>query len=86
MVWDGIKRRAHDAGEEGPEVVLARIDERLKSMNEKFTVHIDNFNKHVTEDEGSFKNLRDQIGKHAIYIYMGLGGVAVISAIFNLHK
>lgn len=85
-MWDGIKRRAQDGGDESSDVVLARIDERLKSMNEKFGSHIENFNKHIDEDETSFKTLRDQIGKHAVYIYMGLGGVAVISAILNLHK
>lgn len=86
MSWDGIKRRAEDSGGENPEIILARIDERLKSMNEKWNSHIKEFDKHVGEDETSFKTLRDQIGKHAIYIYMALGGVAVIEALFNIHK
>lgn len=82
-MWDGIKRRSEDNGGESPEVILARIDERVKNMNQKLDSHVDTFKTHVEEDKGSFKIIRDQVGKHAIFIYMALGGLAVIKFLFN---
>lgn len=54
MTWDGIKKRAEDNGEENPEIILARIDERVKNMNEKLTVHIVSFEEHRKEDDKNF--------------------------------
>jgi hypothetical protein len=71
--WDGMKRRAEDGGNESPDVVLARIDERVKSGVDKVSGLVNEFQKHVKDDEEAFKAIRDQAGKHAMYIYMGMG-------------
>lgn len=57
MVWDGIKRRSEDSGSENPEIILARIDERVKNINEKFTVHMVSFEEHRKEDEKNFSGI-----------------------------
>lgn len=57
MSWDGIKRRAQDTGEESPEVILARIDERVKNMNEKLVVHMVSFEEHRHEDDKNFARI-----------------------------
>jgi hypothetical protein len=57
MPWDGIKRRSEDNGGESPETILARIDERLKNMNEKLLVHIVSFEEHRKEDEKNFAGI-----------------------------
>lgn len=45
--------------------------------------HVKNFDSHVVEDKENFKTIRDQIGKHAIYIYMSVGGLAVLNFLFR---
>lgn len=57
MVWDGIKRRAEDSGNESPDVILARIDERTKYMKEDLEKHVNNFNDHKSEDTKNFAGL-----------------------------
>lgn len=57
MVWDGIKRRAEDNGGESPDVVLARIDERVKNMNDKLVIHIVSFEEHRKEDDRNFAGI-----------------------------
>lgn len=57
MPWDGIRRRSEDTGKESPEIILARIDERTKNMQDQFDKHSDNFNKHVEKDENNFNGL-----------------------------
>lgn len=57
MSWDGIKRRSSDNNGEDPEVVLARIDERVKSLNENFSAHVNGFKIHLIEDDKNFKRL-----------------------------
>jgi len=57
MPWDGIKRRLQDEGKEEPEVILARVDERVKNMNEKVTLHMVSFEEHKKEDDKNFAGL-----------------------------
>lgn len=57
MVWDGIKKRAEDNGSESPDVILGRIDERVKNMNEKLTFHMVSFEEHKKEDDKNFNGL-----------------------------
>lgn len=57
MPWDGIKRRSEDHGEEAPEAILARIDERTKNMGEKITAHMISFEEHRKEDDRNFAGI-----------------------------
>lgn len=76
MVWDGKTERRSNAGDHDSIVRMLAI----------LGTHVKNFDTHVIEDKENFKSIRDQVGKHAMYIYMALGGVGVIEVIFNLHK
>lgn len=57
MSWDGIKRRSEDDGGEAPETILARIDERVKNINEKLTLHMTSFEIHKKDDDKNFGGL-----------------------------
>lgn len=57
MPWDGVRRRSEDNGSESPDTILARIDERVKNMNDKLTTHMIDFTVHKKEDDNNFKGL-----------------------------
>lgn len=57
MTWDKIKSKAEENGDESPQVVLARIDERVKNINEKITLHMVSFEEHKKEDDKNFGGL-----------------------------
>lgn len=57
MPWDGIKRRISDSGGEDPEIVLARIDERVRSLKDDFSNHVTGFKYHLIEDDKNFKRI-----------------------------
>lgn len=78
-----FRRRAEDEGRESAQVVLARIDERVKNLDKKLDDHQNSFDSHVAEDKASFQIIRDQIGKHAIFIYIAIGAVGVIKFLFK---
>lgn len=66
MTWDGKERRSvsdHDT--------LIELYQITKN-------HVVNFDEHKKEDNESFKIIRNQIGKHAMYIYIGLGIIGTL--------
>lgn len=68
MEWEGKDRRNtedHDT--------LVELCQIMKNHVDNFNLHREDFVDHKKEDNVSFKALRDQIGKHAIYIYIGIG-------------
>src|SRR5258708_1011109 len=40
MAWDGMRRRLEDKGQEPPEVILARMDERLANFIYVYDIHV----------------------------------------------
>lgn len=74
MPWDGINRRAEDNGGESPKVILARIDERVKNMNEKLVVHMVSFETHKIDDEANFKSVNR-------WIFIGVGIIGTIQVL-----
>lgn len=76
MSWDGMKRRAEDNGGESPDIVLARIDERVKSMNIKLDTHIISFNTHTEDDKKNFGGLYK-------IAYIGVGILVVVKIFFS---
>jgi hypothetical protein len=80
MPWDGMKRRAEDRGEESPETVLARIDERVKNISEKLTVHMVSFEVHKVDDDKNFSRITWLLG-------IGAGIMGTVQFIgFMIHK
>lgn len=71
MTWDGVKRRAEDSGSELPEVILARIDERVKNINEKFEDHSKDFNEHKKDDLKNFAGLYK-------WLWIGTGAISCL--------
>lgn len=71
MTWDGIKRRDDDLKKAEDHDTLIEVVQILKS-------HVANFDKHVEKDDTNFKDIKDQVGKHAMWIYIGLGVVGTI--------
>lgn len=57
MPWDEIKRMSEDSGGESPQVILARIDERVKNLNDKFLIFYVDFQEHKKEDAKNFNGL-----------------------------
>jgi len=78
MPWDGIKRRAEDKGEESPDVILARIDERVYNFTKKLDEHLIVFKEHVIEDKKNFDFLNKMV-------YIGFGAVGVLEIIFKMN-
>lgn len=77
MVWDGVKRRAEDKGSESPEIILARIDERVKAMDSKLDTHISKFDIHTEEDKTNFSGLYK-------IAYIGVGIVVILKVLFKI--
>lgn len=71
MSWDGIKRRSEDNGGENPEIILTRIDERVRNMNEKLTLHMVSFEEHRKEDDKNFAGLYK-------WVFIGVGVVGAL--------
>ena len=74
MSWDGIKRRADDSQGDSPEVLLARIDERTKNMNDKLVAHMVSFETHKIDDEKNFQNINK-------WIFIGVGIIGTIQVL-----
>ena len=73
--WDGrIERRGNPNDHDTLTRTLVSVENLVK-----------NFDKHVADDEKAIKSIRDQVGKHAIYIYMGLGAIGVIQFLIKGH-
>ena len=72
------QRRA--SGTESNEIILARIDERVRNINDKLVAHMVSFETHKVDDEGNFRSVN-----RLVWI-----GVGIISAIqffgLMLHK
>ena len=54
MTWDGRPRRNEDHGGESVLVVLARIEERSKALNEKMDDANSSMDQHFKDDKNSF--------------------------------
>lgn len=65
--WNGEDRRKNGTDHD----TLVTIVQLMKN-------HIDNFNKHVRDDESSFKTLKDQVNRQSVFIYTGLGIVITL--------
>jgi hypothetical protein len=72
-------RRMEDKGQESPQVILARIDERVKTINEKLTVHIVSFEEHRKDDEKNFGGLYKTV-------YTGVGIALAIEFVVSIFK
>ena len=57
MPWEDMKRNSEENGKEGPEVILARIDERVKNLNDKVIVFYTDFQEHKKDDDKNFNGL-----------------------------
>lgn len=74
-----------DRSEESPAVLLARIDERLKSVLEDMTeIKRDLGSKYVTQE--AFKNLQEQVAllRKIIFGLFSVLGLTVLTAIMRL--
>lgn len=66
--WNGItERRANPDDHDKLTRLLVAVEN-----------HVSNFDTHVKEDKESFKDVRDQVGKHAKWIYVGLGVIGTL--------
>lgn len=73
MNWDGkIERRTNPTDHD----TLVRAITILEH-------HVKNFDTHVGDDKESFKIIRAQIGKHAIFIYIAIGGIGMLEFIMK---
>ena len=78
--WDGKTERRGIAQDHD---TLVQIIEILKNQVENFDRHREDFKEHEKEDNTNFKFLRDQIGKHAMYIYIGIGILTTLQFILK---
>lgn len=79
MTWDGMKRRSEDSGGESPDAVLARIDERVKSIKNDLSSHLEDFKKHKEDDTKNFAGLyKNQ--------YIGYGVILAINFVILFFK
>lgn len=76
MTWDGMKRRSEDNGGESPDIILARIDERVKAMDTKLDGHMTKFDLHTEDDKKNFGGLYK-------IAYIGVGILVVIKIFFR---
>ena len=60
--------------EESQGIVLARIDERVKSINEKMTFHMASFEEHKIDDSEKF----DSVNK---WVWIGVGIVGTLQVL-----
>ena len=67
-------RRAEDKGMESPMIMLARIDERVKNIGEKLTVHMVSFEEHKIDDSEKF----DSVNK---WVWIGVGIVGTLQVL-----
>lgn len=97
MPWDGIRKRAEDSGQEGPEVILARIDERLKNYVETFANHVHSNKNDFAEVRNRIEIENTKIKKEIFdnnkevkndikwllrYAYIAMGAVVIINIFF----
>ncbi len=69
-----------DRGQESPQVILARIDERTKNMNEKLVAHMSSFETHKIDDDNNFKSIYR-------WVFIGVGIIGTLQFIgIMLHK
>jgi len=73
-------RRMEDKGQDSPQVMLARIDERTKNMNDKLVAHMVSFETHKVDDEKNFSRVN-------WFIAIGVGIIGTLQFIgFMTHK
>lgn len=75
MTWDGVNRRVSENKSQDHDTLIEMV-QILRN-------HVDNFDKHVEDDKTSFRVIRDQVGKHAVYIYIGLGVIGTLQFLFK---
>ena len=66
------QRRA--SGTESNEIILARIDERVRNINEKLVAHILSFETHKVDDEGNFRSVNR-------WVWIGIGIVSTLQVV-----
>ena len=77
---EGWGRRMEDKGQDSPQTMLARIDERTKNMNEKLIAHMVSFEVHKVDDDKNFRGLYRTV-------YIGVGIVLALQFVgFMIHK
>jgi hypothetical protein len=81
MVWDGMYKRASDAGKESPDVLLARIDENIKFLKSGAEVVRIQLNTHEINDEKKFDDINKSIWRASGIV---TGAVAVIVFLVNI--
>lgn len=78
-LWDGTTER-RKVSDHDTVVELCQI---MKSHIDNFESHRNEFSKHKDEDDLNFKSARDQIGKHAMWIYIGMGIIGTLQFILK---
>ena len=74
MAWDGkVERRQNPSDHDNIVRLLVSVEN-----------HVNNFEKHTDEDVQNFAKVNGKVDKHAMYIYMGIGAIAIIEIIFKL--
>lgn len=74
MTWDGkIERRNNPTDHDNLTRLLISVEN-----------HVKNFEKHIEEDKISFGSVNEKVDKHAMYIYMGIGALAIIEIALKL--
>jgi len=68
------QRRASDKGIESNDVILARIDERVKNISDKLVSHMVSFETHKVDDEGNFKSVNR-------LVWIGVGIISTLQVV-----
>ena len=66
------QRRA--SGTESNEIILARIDERVRNINDKLVAHMVSFETHKVDDEGNFRSVNR-------WVWIGIGIVSTLQVV-----
>ena len=73
-MWDGkVERRQNPSDHDNIVRLLVSVEN-----------HVNNFEKHTNEDVENFSKVNNKVDKHAMYIYMAIGAIAIIEIILKL--
>lgn len=74
--WDGrTERRSNPSDHDNLTRVITLLGE-----------HVKNFDTHVADDKRAFETMGNRLWNHAKFIYIGIGGVAILELIGFFHK
>lgn len=71
--WNGRERRKtidHDT--------IVELTQIMRNHISNFDIHREDFNKHTEDDKVAYKEIKDLLGKHAIFIYIGIGIITTL--------